>query len=421
MSILKQDNLLFITILLVTVTLPISMLANNISIVLMLLVWIMEGKWRAKLQNLKSNNLSWIFIGFYILHLIGMLYTNNTSEGAIELEKRLSLLIFPLVLGSTTKQFTKTQFHLILKTFVFSCTLASSTMLLYAIYQVTGQNQGVKVLFYDLLSMSSVIKMHPIYIAMYMGFCLFIILYLLQKFWHSTSALAKIGSIVLFIYTLAFIFLTGARMPIISIVLIIITQFIAGYQKQILTTNIALASLFIGIVVIVIMKFDILQHRFKIIYETNISQIFAKDYQYYNSNQNAFSMRLVKWRCSVEVIYENFLFGVGTGDTEDQLVICYDQKKFWGRLAGYRFNSHNIYLQDWLRLGLIGFTLLMLSFILPIIKAVKQKKALYLTFITLFMLCGITESLMNANKGIVFFAFFSCIFAFKSDIQGSST
>ncbi|WP_299455630.1 O-antigen ligase [uncultured Microscilla sp.] len=421
MGILKQDNLLFITTLLVTITLPISMLANNISIVLMLLVWISEGKWRTKIQNLQYNKISLIFLSFYVLHLIGMLYTNNKSEGFIELEKRLSLLIFPLVLGSTTKQFTKSQFHFILKTFVFSCTLASATMLLHAVYRVTEQNQDIKVLFYDLLSMSSIIKMHPIYIAMYMGFCLFIILYFLQSFWKSISILTKIGSIILFIYTLGFIFLTGARMPIISTVLIIIIQFITGYKKQTLTTNAALISLFIGVVIIVIMKFDVLQHRFKIIYETNISQIFSKDYQYHNDHQNAFSMRLVKWRCSVEIIYENFLFGVGTGDAEDQLVICYDQKKFWGRLAGYRFNSHNIYLQDWLRLGLIGFTLLMLSFILPIIKAVKHKKGLYLAFITLFMLCGTTESLINANKGIIFFAFFSCIFAFKSDIQSSST
>ncbi len=126
------------------------------------------------------------------------------------------------------------------------------------------------------------------------------------------------------------------------------------------------------------------------------------------------STRELIWSCSIQVIKNNILFGVGTGDTQDELQKCYkiDEDKNWALLyrPDFQYNAHSQYLQTFIDLGLFGFVGLLLCILIPACIAVKNKNYLMLSFIALFSIACITESMLELNKGIVFFSFFISLF-----------
>ena len=61
--------------------------------------WILSRKW---IQNWKNflNSLCLIFLGYYLLHVLGLLHTENLTQGVQEIETKFSLLFFPLLFFS---------------------------------------------------------------------------------------------------------------------------------------------------------------------------------------------------------------------------------------------------------------------------------------------------------------------------------
>jgi len=87
----KEELILFIAF-----ALPLNKAIIPLLIVLLILVWILEGNFKLKTKNYKSI----FFFGIIFLsliHLFGMLYTQNIKSGNFDLEQKLSLLIFPLI------------------------------------------------------------------------------------------------------------------------------------------------------------------------------------------------------------------------------------------------------------------------------------------------------------------------------------
>ena len=49
--------------------------------------------------SFQLNIISSLFLLFYLCYLIGIIFTNDINAGVFELEKKLSFLIFPLLLS----------------------------------------------------------------------------------------------------------------------------------------------------------------------------------------------------------------------------------------------------------------------------------------------------------------------------------
>ena len=123
------------------------------------------------------------------------------------------------------------------------------------------------------------------------------------------------------------------------------------------------------------------------------------------------SLRMYKWRYAVETIEKSPLVGTGTGDAQDQLQLTYKKHDF--KIAyDERYNAHNQFLQTFLEIGIGGLLLLCVGFFVPLYLAIKGRKWLYVVFILVFLISCLTESMLEANKGIVFYAFFNSLFAF---------
>jgi O-antigen ligase len=124
---------------------------------------------------------------------------------------------------------------------------------------------------------------------------------------------------------------------------------------------------------------------------------------------NSASSRILAWRYSFQIIKTNWLTGVGTGDIKDELVKKYNENG-WNFGAEKKLNPHNQYLHTFLLLGIPGFILLMLNILFPFYFSLKQKHWIYSLFIGIIFLNSLTESVLEVQRGILLFPFFSCLF-----------
>lgn len=86
--------------------------------------WLLEKNFAWKWKQLKNNKLFWILVSLYLLHVIGMAYTDNIPKGLDDLRNKLPLLTLPLILFST-KPLSHKEFKLLFS-FFFLSVLASS-------------------------------------------------------------------------------------------------------------------------------------------------------------------------------------------------------------------------------------------------------------------------------------------------------
>ena len=109
---------------------------------------------------------------------------------------------------------------------------------------------------------------------------------------------------------------------------------------------------------------------------------------------------------ALSVIKHNFIFGVGVGDTSDEL-----KKEYIN--AGYsemyyeNLNAHNQYLGVLLGTGLIGFLIFFSIILFMIYMAVSKRNLLYGLFLLIIMIFFMFESILNRIAGVTFFALFS--------------
>jgi O-antigen ligase len=398
----RFDKVNYFLILVIAITLPFGFLfkINSLFSILLVVAWLFQFK-----LSLKSALIR-IFISFYILHVIGACYSSNLDQALFELEKKIGFLLFPLVL-SAIPTIKKKYFINILAGFVTSCFVATLTCLSYATYHYLSTGSYDHFFYFPL---AEIVRMHPIYLAMYTCFAIFIVvhLYFKETFWQSQYKKLVFAGVIGYFFLI--LFLLSARsvimaFGIISVVAIIVYSF---QKKQLLIGLGTIAALFI-IASSLVYFIPTNLERFK--EAINYKSQYSIDKQW-----GGRSLRLLKWDCSIDIIKQNMLFGVGTGDAQDELQKCYEQKNYTPLLfwENVKFNAHNQYLQTAIDLGLIGLILFLACIIVPLLNAIRHQNYLFISFVTLFALCCITESMLELNKGIIFFTFFTSLFTYHS-------
>jgi len=132
---------------------------------------------------------------------------------------------------------------------------------------------------------------------------------------------------------------------------------------------------------------------------------YLKGYDYSN-----FSLlrRLVFFKTSIEVFKKNFLFGVGPGDLKNELQVQYNlDNSLLPR--SLRQMPHNQFITFITSFGIIGFVIIVISFISPII--IENNWFPFINKIFLFIIClsFINEDTLESFIGLTFFVFFYTI------------
>ena len=390
-----HKNLYFILCALFALFLPLYKNIVPVFFVLLFVNWLFESNVSEKLLFLKSKYLL-LFVSFYLLYLVGMLWTENASFGWLDLTEKLSILIFPLIAPRLEANLDKEKLSKILIAFVTGCFIATLVCITHACYMWFNYSENY--FYYTKLS----VILHPTYFSMYL---LFAITVLLWKFILTIkNKKIKILNILLIVWFCVFIVLLQSKAGIIvAAVMFIIYAIVLMIQKrnyfQILFT---LIFIFTGY------------------YFANRFVITSNNSRIYNAKCNILErkidtvttessqVRILVWTASLKVIENHLLRGVGTGDIKDELDKMYVKMNMTGA-HNEHLNAHNQYLQSAISLGILGLISIVAIFLFPFIYSIKEKKYLYTFFLIIFGLNIFVESMLETQAGIMFYAFFNIL------------
>ena len=452
-----SDKLYYYSLLFIAITIPFQWkyLPFTIGIIVLGIIWLFNGRISTKIKIFFNNSYAIFLSSLYIIYLISLVYSENKEYAYIDLLLKLPLLLLPLFL-STSEVLKKTQILIIIKAFAISTFFAALITfgIGYFNYIKTGMT---KYFFYHDLE----IFMHSAYYALYALFAITTFIFLYIKTENKKSKLAY--SSMAFLLS-GFLFLLSSRMQI-GIFIILLTSFIIAraIQKKRIFTGIIALFLSYACIFLLITKMPKINERLQ------QTKQHIKNINYSQTNSDP---RVQIWKAALNVLKQNYAFGAGVGDAKDVLINEYrtlsegrseNQKKVAQKIKEIKnneawfshikqkskennisiedqlfedaiyvlndsksryklyikngYNYHGQFLQTLSSVGLLGVFILIFSLLIPAYNlGLKNKNYLLLVFAIIVSGSLITESMLERQAGVIFFAFFYCLLIFNSKL-----
>lgn len=336
----------------------------------------------------KSQFLLLIPLALYLVHIISSFYSSHKQEALFDLEQKLSFFIFPVILG-LNKKIDKHDIKNILLSYL-AVNLLFAIILLgrFVFYYFTD---GVLLTYTKFHP-----NLHSTYFATYITLNLIISYHVFNSDFRRKAKNLAFFSVL---FSLPLPFLAQSKAGIIIFILALsfyIFKILYHFQKK------------LGIISLIILIgissfFTLTNNRFIAMLEVirNYDKvILTKD-----RNIESTGERLMVWNASLNLVEDHYLYGVGNGDARQELHEQY-LKMGYKVPAEQMLNSHNQYFETIIMTGLTGLLLLLAMMLLPIIYYHGDYRILILSFLLLFGLNFLFESMLNTQAGIIIFVFF---------------
>lgn len=372
--------------------LPFGFKLISLLIALLIVVSLLRGKFKEGVRKIKYPGLILLFSSLYILYLVGFSYSENMHYGLKDMETKLSLLLFPLIFINIPSNNT-----LLKKTFlsfITGCLMAfiSCLILVYFEYGTTDSQK----FFYSALSRF----LHPGYFSMYITLAICMVMYL----WREKGFESKLKKYLLVLSGLILLsaqVLLSAKSAILATLVLFVIVGVYLFIKS--KRKVLGAALFLLTAITIsagINQFDFLKGR--ILTVKNALQIKKVDRTAIESS----AVRIIIWEAAGEIIKEHPVLGVGTGDVKDALLQKYAEKGMVQALEK-RLNAHSQFVQVTVALGFFGLLLFVCSLLIPLVLAIREKNYIYTFFLILITISFLTESMLETQAGVIFYAFFN--------------
>lgn len=397
------------SILFIAVTFPLPFKISNIGIVTLIVFWFFQKIATKRLAEYKFENkyerlIFFSFIGFFALQIISLLYTDNMTNGIKNSEGKLSLLVFPLVLFDLKPNIKQLIFWL--KYYVYSMALCSVFLLFRSISHYFSK--GSLLTYHDF---TNSLDFHAVFYSYYIFLSVLISIFLFQR--NELNKIEKRIFIVGLVLSFIGLIISASKNVLVVTSLFLILGFIIRAFKQRIGVKEVLIVLLIGAsAAFGISKVPTVKSRIVELTQLNGMEnlekikngqlIVAEDIPKFNGT----SMRITFWYVVVKKMMEEEVMLLGYSPGDRRAVI---NKEFYknGLNPWYEnYNIHNQFVQVLAELGLVGLTLYLLMHLSLFIAAIKSKNFLLMAFLSGFMIFQMTESIIERNKGIVFFIFF---------------
>ena len=404
------------------ILLPYSISFCHFFILLFIVVSLMERKWKTKITMVLTNPIALLFILFFILHLIGILYSADQKNAWFDVDKKAFLFALPIVL-IISSPIGKEQTHRLFNWFIASCTAGTFVCLYYGFLGASASNESFYFnsltssefysptfsnlwKFFTYGPLASGIGINPSYFSLYLIFCLLLLSQLNQQLFGNYPFLRKIGLSLLWIYLSVFVILLSSRIMIIA--LLVLNGF-ASYNyftTEKLWRKIGFASLVVAILCSLIYLNPVSRYRSEEV------MITSKTFELESLQTQSVGIRASLWWQGIKAFQSvNPFWGAGTGDVN--AVIEESGRQYHISNVLHSSNPHNQFLYTLIGLGSLGLLVLLSCLFLPAYFALRQSNYFYLGFLLIFTLLCITESALEFQKGIAFFALFNSILIFS--------
>lgn len=328
----------------------------------------------------------------YFVYTLSLIYTTNFTAAFNKLETMLSLLIIPLIFyillpKKSIDDKVKEEF---IKLFIFSTTLFSTIIIIAILINssVEYYKDFYTNKFRIIVGTVPFIGQHPIYASLFLAISLLFIAYIFFSKRQKLTDLTKIIYSICFLLNLSLLVMLSSKSVIISLMLLTILLSIKQIQSK---KNFIILSL----IILSFLSFFIFNRRMN-------ELIIPATYSNVNSNYSN-SYRVQIYKCSYQIIKDNWLTGVGLGDSQDMLNSCYTLKS--ELLFGKDYNTHNQYLDAWIKTGIGGLMIFIFFLFYNLRSAYQTKNYVLIAIIFLYGLNFLTENILARQSGVILFSF----------------
>ena len=322
------------------------------------------------------------FICYYLMLVIGLLWTENYSFALSKLENKLAFVLMPILLFFTVRNWGNKEWKQLLIYSLFFALIMYEVLALWR-FSVQTENSWQ----FEFLASRFSIFMHRSYFACY----LVIGIILLFENIRLTISNSTIALIVFFSLG---VIQTESKAGILCLFLVFVFQFYSFLKSKhkkfnwILTFSIFLFSS-------ILLTNNPIKSRFETMW-VSVGNIQTKN----NISVESNAARIIMWSTSIDVWKDNLFLGTGTGDYDDELANLNIKYNNQG-VAKERLNSHNQFLNTGVQLGFLGFFVLLMIFVSSIFFGAKS--LCFYLILLVFSINFMVESFLETQAGIILF------------------
>jgi len=369
----------------------------NIFEIATLLLWVLEGNWKTKLNIIFKNKVAISIIVFIFLYILFLPNSSTLSYGLGYLSKFRHLLIIFVILTSLNRQFIS---------YIFSAFLMGmliSEITSYGIFFEWWHYKNIPP------SDPSPFMSHTDY-SVYLSFTSMVLLLYILK---SSETLKKKLFYLFFLTSVTInLFINGGRTGQVVYLISILILFIMSFKNRLkgLILSITLLS------TVFVAAYN-LSPTFKNRFNYTISDI--TDMKKNHNYTRAFSKRVALWDIGYHQFLNKPFLGYGVGN-EMKPLTQYIKKLNYSinALNGYSDN-HNTFITIALQIGIFGLIASIMIFYYLLTLPFKSDffKILNTIFVVSFILWSLGGNTMHLMNSLIFFALFAGLFTKISNIE----
>ena len=126
-----QSKAYFYILILLAISVPLSRYFMSVAQILLIINWLLEGNFCEKLKSFFKNKAALVFSSLWLLHIIGLFFTDDFNYAFKDLRTKLPILILPIIFSSS-KQLNRKQFNVLISFFIAA--VLSGTFISIALY-----------------------------------------------------------------------------------------------------------------------------------------------------------------------------------------------------------------------------------------------------------------------------------------------
>ena len=372
---------------------PLTVFGGNLIIVIICVLWLFSGNYKSKFNQIINNKLIIASILFYLIHVIGMFWSEDLSWGLHMLHKMwYFLLLFPILYTIVRKDYIISYISAFLLAILITevCSYLVWFEIIEPFKNATVENPT---------PFMNHISYNPI-----LAFAIYLVL-------HEIFFNKKITNFVFSLYSFFAIsmivnmFITGGRAGQVAFFAMLVVLIIQILDKQRIKSLITIFIVIPGIFFTAYQASDLFQER--------VNLAFNQALEYQPGSNNSIGYRITYALNSWELIKENPIIGVGTGDFPSEYKKINQIKTPIMTSMGLMTttNPHNMYILIFSQLGAIGLISMLSIFYFQIKLSINSSNRFIrdvgITLPLLFLVIMWSDSYLLGHYTTLVFIFFS--------------
>jgi O-antigen ligase len=351
------------------------------------------SNWKSIFFSLKKDNLSMVFLAFFLFTTLSYYWSENKSEYTQEVISKVPFLLAPLALFLENKKLEKLLMGLLHGFYWSGIIISLACLIKSAFYSESGTSR--ENLVYENLAEFS--GLQPIYLSLY--------LIISSLAWYQLFQLNKLPKGWLHFCTPGLFYILVVLLSSRTELMVYSGGLVLVLLRHFLSKKIIFSFLSFGFVVItasIILFSKINSGRFR--------EMLDLRNDYHTNQWGGRSLRLEKWKNAMECYLQFPILGTGAGDCSDELQKVYKKNNF-AIAYNAHYNPHNQYIQTLLTLGPIGLILFAAIFGIAFFRAWRYRNFTLLLLTYVFAGSMITESMLERQTGVFLFSVLLPFFA----------